>query len=102
MPEEVVSYLTTSESLESIADAIREKGGTTEPLQYPEEFVTAIMAIETATHTEIWQDELGCLHIPDLGWIRTGEIVQDEDGYIVLSEEAAVLLQDATGILFGT
>ena len=97
-----MKYLTNGQSLISIADAIREKGETTESLEYPEEFVAAIMAIETAAHTVIWQDDDGYLHIPDLGWIREGEIVQNIDGRIILSEEAAVLLQDATGILFGT
>lgn len=50
----------------------------------------------------IYQDEEGYLHIPAEGWVREGEIIQDEDGYVVLSEEAAKLLLDATGVLFGT
>lgn len=38
----MADYLTTTEELTSIADAIREKGGTEEPLEYPEGFVDAI------------------------------------------------------------
>jgi len=42
-----MNYITTGSELTSIANAIREKGGTTEPLTYPSEFVSAIEAIPT-------------------------------------------------------
>ena len=35
-------YLTRKSELTSVADAIREKGGTSDPLVYPDGFVTAI------------------------------------------------------------
>ncbi len=38
-------YLVNSADLKAVADAIREKGGTTEQLVFPGDFVTAIMAI---------------------------------------------------------
>lgn len=41
-------YLTRKSELTSVADAIRAKGGTSEQLVYPEGFVSAIQAIETA------------------------------------------------------
>ena len=40
-----MNYITNTEELTSIADAIREKGGTSAPLEYPEEYVSAIEAI---------------------------------------------------------
>ena len=40
-----MNYVTNTEELTSIADAIREKGGTSAPLEYPEEYVSAIEAI---------------------------------------------------------
>ena len=43
------TYLTTASELKSIADAIRAKGGTTDPLVYPGGFVTAIGALRTTT-----------------------------------------------------
>lgn len=42
-----MNYITTGSELTSIANAIRVKGGTTEPLTYPSEFVSAIEAIPT-------------------------------------------------------
>lgn len=41
----MAEYLTNTTDLTSVADAIRAKGGTTELLTYPNEFVTAIQAI---------------------------------------------------------
>ena len=43
------TYLTTASELKSIADAIRAKGGTTDPLVYPGGFVAAIGALRTTT-----------------------------------------------------
>ena len=43
------TYLTTASELKSIADAIRAKGGTTDPLVYPGGFVAAIGALHTTT-----------------------------------------------------
>lgn len=41
----MAEYLTNTTDLTLVANAIRTKGGTTEPLTYPDEFVTAIQAI---------------------------------------------------------
>lgn len=46
-------YLTRKSELTSIADAIREKGGTSDSLVYPDGFVTAIQAIQTGTELQI-------------------------------------------------
>ena len=43
----MAEYLTNTTDLTKVALAIREKGGTSAPLIYPDEFVTAIQAIET-------------------------------------------------------
>lgn len=43
----MAEMLVQSESLVSIADAIREKGGTSDALVFPDEFVSAISAIQT-------------------------------------------------------
>lgn len=42
-----MEYKTTDTEITSIADAIRTKGGTSEPLTYPNEFITAIQNIPT-------------------------------------------------------
>ena len=49
----MVEYLTNTTDLTSVANAIRTKGGTTELLTYPDEFVTAIQAIQTGTELQI-------------------------------------------------
>ena len=43
----MAEYLTNTTDLTKVASAIREKGGTSDPLVYPEGFVTAIQAIQT-------------------------------------------------------
>lgn len=42
-------YLVNETDLIAVADAIREKGGTTEPLSFPAGFVSAIQAIGGGT-----------------------------------------------------
>ncbi len=49
----MAEYLTNTTDLTLVADAIRTKGGTTELLTYPDEFVTAIQAIQTGTELQI-------------------------------------------------
>ena len=49
----MAEYLTNTTDLTSVANAIRTKGGTTELLAYPDEFVTAIHAIQTGTELQI-------------------------------------------------
>ena len=43
----MAEYLTNTTDLTKVASAIREKGGTSDPLVYPDGFVTAIQAIQT-------------------------------------------------------
>ena len=43
----MAEYLTNTTDLTKVASAIREKGGTSAPLVYPDGFVTAIQAIQT-------------------------------------------------------
>ena len=52
----MAEYLTNTTDLTLVADAIRTKGGTTELLTYPDEFVTAIQAIQTGTELQIIVD----------------------------------------------
>ena len=49
----MAEYLTNTTDLTLVADAIRTKGGTTELLTYPDEFVTAIQAIQTGTALQL-------------------------------------------------
>ena len=49
----MAEYLTNTNDLTLVADAIRTKGGTTELLTYPDEFVTAIQAIQTGPELQI-------------------------------------------------
>ena len=48
-------YLATEADLTSVADAIRAKGGTSAPLEFPTEFVSAIQNIPTGGGGEVWQ-----------------------------------------------
>ena len=48
----MAEYLTNTTDLTKVASAIREKGGTSEPLVYPDGFVTAIQAIQTGGGTK--------------------------------------------------
>lgn len=49
----MAEYLTNTTDLTKVASAIREKGGTSDPLVYPGGFVTAIQAIQTGTEMKI-------------------------------------------------
>ena len=49
----MAEYLTNTTDLTKVASAIREKGGTSASLVYPDEFVTAIQAIQTGTELQI-------------------------------------------------
>lgn len=49
----MAEYLTNTNDLTLVANAIRTKGGTTELLTYPDEFITAIQAIQTGTKLQI-------------------------------------------------
>lgn len=49
----MAEYLTNTNDLTLVADAIRTKGGTSASLVYPDEFVTAIQAIQTGTELQI-------------------------------------------------
>lgn len=49
----MAEYLTNTADLTAVADAIRAKGGTSEPMVYPDGFVTAIQAIQTGTELQI-------------------------------------------------
>ena len=48
----MAEYLTNTTDLTKVASAIREKGGTSDPLAYPDGFVTAIQAIQTGGGTK--------------------------------------------------
>lgn len=47
----MAEYLTNTTDLTKVAAAIREKGGTSDSLVYPDGFVTAIQAIQTGGGT---------------------------------------------------
>ena len=49
----MAEYLTNTTDLTKVASAIREKGGTSDPLVYPDEFVTAIQDIKTGPELQI-------------------------------------------------
>ena len=49
----MAEYLTNTTDLTKVATAIREKGGTSDPLVYPDGFVTAIQAIQAGTELQI-------------------------------------------------
>ena len=49
----MAEYLTNTTDLTKVASAIREKGGTSDLLVYPDGFVTAIQAIQTGTELKI-------------------------------------------------
>lgn len=49
----MAELLTNTTDLTKVAAAIREKGGTSDPLVYPDGFVTAIQAIQTGTELQI-------------------------------------------------
>ena len=49
----MAEYLTNTTDLTKVASAIREKGGTSDSLVYPDGFVTAIPAIQTGTELQI-------------------------------------------------
>lgn len=57
MPE--TTYLTTDTELTGVADAIRERGGTSESLEYPDGFVSAIRSIPAGGGDEAYNIRVG-------------------------------------------
>lgn len=49
----MANYLVTDTELESVADAIRAKGGTSADLEFPTDFVSAVSAISTGKNAQI-------------------------------------------------
>ena len=49
----MAEYLTNTTDLTKVASAIREKGGTSDSLVYPDGFISAIQAIQTGTELQI-------------------------------------------------
>ena len=49
----MAELLTNTTDLTTVASAIREKGGTSDPLVYPDGFISAIQAIQTGTELKI-------------------------------------------------
>ena len=76
----MAEYLTNTTDLTRVASAIREKGGTSDPLVYPDGFVTAIQAIQT-----------GGSSTPDTPGIPGDITFYDYDGTIVTSWTLAEL-----------
>lgn len=59
----MANYLTNTNDLMQVADAIRQRGGTSEPLEFPSEFVSAIRAIPSEGGGDSWERPEGW---PDL------------------------------------
>lgn len=59
----MANYIASSEELTAVADAIRAKGGTSEPLAFPDGFVSAIGAIQAGggslDHSVTFKDDSG-------------------------------------------
>lgn len=90
MPE--TKYIATSTELEGIADAIREKGGTSASLVYPAGFISAIDGIQAGSPSL----KFGALR-PDAEvvktWSRDYHIVDDDDVTIPAYTTTATTLQ---------
>ena len=61
----MAEYLTNTTDLTKVASAIREKGGTSDPLVYPDGFVTAIQAIKSAPTTPYMEAEYEQVPVTD-------------------------------------
>lgn len=72
----MADYLTTTAELTSVADAIRQRGGTSALLSYPEEYIAAILAIPNGGDTVVVEYE-------------------DENGHTVLEVTGVDLSQDS-------
>lgn len=73
--DKLVDSTQLDSDLTTVANAIRTRGGTSESLAFPTDFASAIAAIPGGT--------------------SAGDVVMDEDGYLVLSNEAST----TTGLL---
>lgn len=67
----MVEYLISSETLKTLADSIRSKTGTTEPI-YTDEMAAKVLGIETTPETIILVDENG----HEVAAVLTDEVVQ--------------------------
>lgn len=76
----MAEYLVQSASLTAVADAIRQKGGTTAPLAFPEGFVSAVAAIETGGGTT--EDRLAQLSEGTLTELVDSQITAISQSYL--------------------
>ena len=77
-------YLVNSEDMTAVADAIRNKGGTTEALSFPDGFVQAVGAIEAGSGKPWYEDNSGKVVL------QTYDIVSDTAKSIELSRNDTV------------
>lgn len=95
-------WLTTTEELTSVADAIRERGGTSAPLSYPEEYVTAILAIPSGGDTAVveYPDPNGGTVLEITGVDLSRDTVSPEvllTGYTAHNRRGEAIVGTATG-----
>lgn len=78
-------YYSNEEDFANVADAIRAKGGTTEKLHFPNDFITAIAAIETAPKVDLGQYNLESKTVSSLS-PTSSQIITPSSGYYGLSQ----------------
>lgn len=82
-----IDYLTTDVELTSVANAIRAKGNTNTPLEYPDEFITAIQNIPAPG--VIQEDGQGNITLPETGdALVISQLTVTENGTYTASETA--------------
>ena len=82
-----IDYLTTNVELTSVANAIRAKGNTNTPLEYPDEFITAIQNIPAPG--VIQEDGQGNITLPETGdALVISQLTVTENGTYTASETA--------------
>ena len=62
----MANYIATDTDLTAVADAIRQKGGTSADLEWPTDYITAIGNIQGGG-AHVWQDNEGYIHLDDDG-----------------------------------
>ena len=85
----MADYLTTDAELTSIADAIRTKGGTSELLTYPADFIYAINAIQTA----------GTYQSKTVTPTQSTQVIQPDSGYDALDKVTVNPIPDCYGLI---
>lgn len=87
----MAEYLTNTTDLTKVASAIREKGGTSDPLVYPDGFVTAIGNIQTGVAKPKWVEST-------MTYLQWAYVCYGDGKFVAVSQENTIAAYSTDGV----